>query len=189
MRTMSQYFKRTVATLSAIVMFSLPMGAAAQDAERLSRLMEDLATSNAEAAPGIVREIELIWSNSGSPSMNLLLQRALDALEAKQPEKAMEHLTALTDHAPDFAEGWQMLAVVLYEQQRFGQSADALERALALNPEHFGAIRGLGAILEQVGKPDLAYRAYKRVLELHPHDADVQKAVDRLQGRVEGTSL
>ena len=153
-------------------MISLPLSAMADGDNRLERLMADLATAN-----------------SGSASMNLLLQRATDAREAGNSQQAIEHLTALTDHAPDFAEGWQMLAVVLFEQQRFGQSADALERALALNPQHFGAMRGLGAILEQVGKPTLAYQVYKRVLDLHPHDADVLKAVDRLQQQVDGTSL
>lgn len=187
---MHPYFKRTVATAAAVVMISLPSGAAfAQDAERLSRLMDELANASEEAAPRIVREINLEWSKSGSAAMNLLLQRANVALENKQVGVAIEHLSALTDHAPDFAEGWQMLAVALFEQGRYGQSADALERALALNPSHFGAIRGLAAILERVGKPELAYRAFQKVLELNPHDAEVKQAVDRLQAQVEGTSL
>ena len=121
--------------------------------------------------------------------MDLLLKRGQDALEVEDVAAAMEHLTALTDHAPDFAEGWHTLALAYYNADMFGPAVDALERTLALNPHHFGALRGLGAIFEQVDKPDLAYDAYSRVLSLRPHDSDVIDALQRLERRVSGTDI
>ena len=128
-------------------------------------------------------------SKSGSATMDLLLKRGQDALEVEDVAAAMEHLTALTDHAPDFAEGWHTLALAYYNADMFGPAVDALERTLALNPHHFGALRGLGAIFEQVDKPDLAYDAYSRVLSLRPHDSDVIEALERLERRVSGTDI
>ena len=121
--------------------------------------------------------------------MDLLLKRGQDALDVDNIEAALEHLTALTDHAPEFAEGWHALALAYYRAEMFGPAVDALERTLALNPDHFGALRGLGAIFEQVDKPNLAYDAYSRVLSLRPHDSDVIDALERLELRVNGQSI
>lgn len=176
--------KRTVATLSAIVMFSIP--ATAQDASDLLQQLREAEPAQAQRAANRVINA---WSKSGSAAMDLLLKRGRDALDVKKYPEAVGHLRALTDHAPDFAEGWHTLALVYFQQEKFGLALDALERTLALNPQHFGAMRGLGAVLERTGHKDLAYRAYQKSLDLHPHDAEVLKAVERLDPEISGTAL
>ncbi len=153
-------------------------------------LLDELAQAeDARAADRLEKQVRQEWSKSGSAAMDLLLKRGQDALDVDNVDVAVEHLTALTDHAPDFAEGWHSLALAYYRAEMFGPAADALERTLALNPDHFGALRGLGAIFEQVDKPDLAYDAYSRVLSLRPHDSDVIDALERLELRVNGQAL
>ena len=129
------------------------------------------------------------WSKSGSAAMDLLLKRGRDALEVNDTGAAIEHLTALTDHAPEFAEGWHTLALAYYQAEMIGPSMDALEHALALNPQHFGALRGVGSVHEQLGNDALAYDAYTQVLELRPFDEQVTEALERLSGRVQGTEI
>eukprot|EP00581_Thalassiosira_minuscula_P027389 CAMPEP_0184421344 /NCGR_PEP_ID=MMETSP0738-20130409/62194_1 /TAXON_ID=385413 /ORGANISM="Thalassiosira miniscula, Strain CCMP1093" /LENGTH=105 /DNA_ID=CAMNT_0026782653 /DNA_START=1 /DNA_END=314 /DNA_ORIENTATION=+ len=98
---------RIVAALAALVMFSLP--ASAQDAGRLDTLFEALrAAEEKSEARRIARDIEHEFTQSGSAAMDMLLKRGRDALEAGDSLAAIEHFTALTDHAPDFAEGWHM---------------------------------------------------------------------------------
>lgn len=163
--------------------------AAAQD-DPLADLLRDLAQAETEqAADRLERQVRQEWAKSGSAAMDLLLKRGEDAMDVDDIDAAIEHLRALTDHAPDFAEGWHALAIAYYRVDMFGPAADALERTLALNPDHFGALRGLGAIFEQVDKPDLAYDAYSRVLTLRPHDSDVIEALERLERRVTGTDI
>ena len=58
---------------------------------------------------------------------------------------AIEHLTALTDHAPDFAEGWHARATAYFRAVLLGPAMDDLQRALVLNPDNFDAVFGLGA--------------------------------------------
>jgi len=152
-------------------------------------LLDELRAAPAEQAQRIERDIRRIWSRTGSATMDLLLKRGRDALEVNDSAKAMQHFTALTDHAPDFAEGWHGLALAYYQAQRYGPTVDALERTLALNPQHFGAMKGLGAVLEQVGMPDRAYDAYSLVLDINPNDTDVIEALERLETRVKGTTL
>ncbi|MCE0503766.1 tetratricopeptide repeat protein [Roseivivax sp. GX 12232] len=171
--------------------FSLPsLGQAEGGSERAAELLRDLGAAETPAeARRLERELELEWSKSGSAAMDLLLRRGRDALEVQELDRAVEHLRALTDHAPGFAEGWHTLAQAYYAQDRLGLSADALERTLALNPNHYGALQGLGAIFEHLGDAQRAYRAYDAADALRPFDERVTNALTRLDLLANGYRL
>ncbi len=185
-------YKSILTALCTVVMISLPFGLRAESrASNLSNeLLEQLSVAeDSVSAQRLETQLIAEWSKSGSPAMDLLLKRGHDALEVTKVDAAIEHFRALTDHAPDFAEGWHGLALAYFQAERFGVAMEALERTLALNPNHFAALRGVGAIQEQVGKPALAYEAFARVLELRPHDDDVLNALARLEQEVKGVKL
>ncbi|WP_431364026.1 tetratricopeptide repeat protein [Planktotalea sp.] len=152
-------------------------------------LLEQLRDAEASEASKIARDLSRAWSRSGSASADLLLKRGRDALKAKKPKVAIEHLTALTDHAPEFAEGWHMRASAYYQEKLYGPALEDLARVLALNPNHFEAIQGLGAIFEQLGDQTRAYEVYEQVIAIHPHHADVLEAMKRLEPKVKGPAL
>ncbi len=170
-------------------MYSLP-GLAGQDDETdQGVLLEQLAQADQVQALRIDRKLQALWSASGSASMDLLLQRGRDALEAGQTRAAIEHLTALTDHAPGFAEGWQARAAAYFEAGLYGPALSDLEHALALNPMNYNAIFGLGTIFETFGDKKRAYEVYRRVLAINPFHKEVTKALERLKPEIEGTTL
>jgi len=183
--------KPIVAAMFAIVMYSLPL--AAQDGQgegsRLAALYDDLATASPADAGGIVREIKLEWRKTGSPAMDLLLKRGRDALERGEYAVAIEHLTALTDHAPDVAEGYHIRARAYFRAEQVGPALADLEQALILDPHHFEAAHGLAVILEDLDLPEQAYAAYRLVLSIHPHYDPAAEAATRLKTRVEGLKL
>ncbi|SIS99868.1 Tetratricopeptide repeat-containing protein [Roseivivax lentus] len=184
-------FNSTVAAFAALVAFSLPAPVFAEaGGARADTLTRELAEAVDPAeAQRLERELRLEWSKSGSAAMDLLLKRGRDALEINETERAVDHLLALTDHAPDFAEGWYTLGQAYYAQERLGLAADALERTLTLNPNHFGALQGMGALLEQLGRRALAYRAYAEAEALRPFDENVTEALKRLDIAANGTRL
>ncbi len=179
---------RIVAAILAIVMFSLPLGASADDA-RLTRLFAELIEADEADSHKIAGEIELEWSKSGSAAMDLLLKRGIDALEAGDSQAAIGHLTALTDHAPDFAEGWHMRAVAMAQAELYGPAAEDVERALMLEPRHYNAIASLGGILIETERYDLAKRAFEQVLAIHPYHKDVSETLDYLESLIGGAEL
>ncbi|MFT4150518.1 MAG: tetratricopeptide repeat protein [Paracoccaceae bacterium] len=152
-------------------------------------LFSRLKSADEATAVRVEREIELEWSKSGSPSMDLLLQRGKDALDNNQPEVAIEHLTALIDHDPDFAEGWNARASAWIATGDLGPAVDDLSHALTLNPRHFGALASLGLIFEEINKPEKALEAYRAALELNPQMADVKDAAKRLEGQLAGQDI
>lgn len=181
--------KGTVAAIALLVMISGTCVAQEADSRDETQLLQRLAQSTPQQAIGLDRQLQALWSQSGSASADLLLERGREALDDGDVETAIEHLTALTDHAPDFAEGWHVRASAFFGQERFGMAAADLEYALTLNPNNYDAIYGLGLIFEVVGKPERAFDAYQRALAIHPHHEEVTNAVNRLKPQVEGSAL
>ncbi|WP_438991209.1 hypothetical protein [Lentibacter sp.] len=180
------YLKPAVAALAALLTLGQPGFAESRD---VSELLTELQSAKAPEAQQIARDIEIRWSASGSASANLLLKRGEDALEARAFAKAVEHFSALTDHAPDFAEGWHGRARAFFGLGAYGLALADLRQTLALNPSHFGAIYGLAALLEQLDKPEDAYAAYKILLNLYPAHEKALEAIARLEPSVTGTKL
>ncbi len=174
--------------VAALLPFLLLTPAEAQT-ERLDTLFDELSVSDARSAQRIEREIWSEWSKSGSPAMDLLLQRGRDAMATGDTAAAIEHLTALTDHAPEFAEGWNALATAYFQAGDYGPSIKDIARTLTLNPRHFGALSGLGAIFEELGDDAGALEAYKAALDLHPHLTGMREKVERLEAQATGQEL
>ncbi|WP_380992321.1 hypothetical protein [Sedimentitalea sp. HM32M-2] len=184
--------KAIVAAILAIVMNSIPLPVAAADQADMrdeAALLSALAVAGPDEARRLDRQLQRLWSDSGSAAMDLLLERGRQALQDEDPQAAIEHLTALTDHAPDFAEGWTARASAYFQADLAGPALADLERALALNPNNYNAMIGLGAILESFGDKRRAYLAYRRAQAIHPHHEDITKALDRLRSGVEGEAL
>ncbi len=186
MITNSKYLKRTVTAFSAILVLQSPVFA--DDAE-LEALFEGLRGEDPSAAAQIEGRIFDIWSQSGSASIDLLLDRGRTALAEDDTQQAIEHLTALIDHAPEFAEGYNARATAFFQNGQFGLALADIQKALALNPRHFGAMSGLALILEEVGHPDDALAAWREVQALHPHREGLKEAVARLERQVEGADI
>ena len=152
-------------------------------------LMDQLADPDTQNWQQIERQSRTEWSRSGSAAMDLLMQRGEAALEEEDFDAALEHFTALTDHAPDFAEGWNARATALFRKELYGPAMEDIGKALALNPEHFGAMTGLAVILQSVGMRDEALDVWYLVRELHPHRQELKDAIQTLEAEVGGTSL
>lgn len=196
MRGMVAKLKHIVAAGLAVLALALPL--AAQDpaaqlsggrAAQLDALFAELTDPENRTWRRSEADIRRLWSQSGSAAMDLLYKRGEAALDADDPALAVEHLTALTDHAPDFAEGWHLRAVAYYKTGEIGPALADLARALALEPRHWTALSGLGTILENVGMNESALAAFRASLALHPHQDDVKDEIARLTREVTGVSL
>lgn len=159
------------------------------DSARLDQLFQDLQGATDEEAGPITQAIWLEWTRSGSAAMDLLLKRGQASLAAGDPRSAVENLTALIDHAPDFAEGYNERATAYFRMGEMGLSVADIAHTLALNPRHFGALAGLGMIFEQLNEPDKALEVYHEALKLNPHMTDVREAVKRLDAQLGGQEL
>ena len=140
-------------------------------------------------ATALEAKILLGWSKSGSAAIDYLLTRVRLAIDAQDYKVALQHLNALTDHAPEFAEGWNLTAVALYQLGEAGPALAAIEQALALESRHFRALEGLMFILEDAGLFVKAFEVFQMIEAIHPHAEILSTVRDRLDAKTQGQAL
>lgn len=187
MRNLWQSLKCIVTALFAGLL--LGGAAAAEGRAALDALFAELANPDNPAWARAESDIRREWSRSGSAALDLLLKRGEDALDAGDTQAAIEHLTALTDHGPGFAEGWNARATAYFAAGAYGPALADIAATLSLEPRHWGALAGLGTILEEMGQTDRALEAFRASFALHPHQQDVKDAITRLERAAAGTAL
>ena len=84
-------------------------------------------------------------------------------------KKALAAFDKIVAIDPNFAEGWNKRATIYYMMGRYTASVNDIQRALYLEPRHFGALSGLGLIFDAIGKGDAALKVWKQALAIHPN--------------------
>jgi len=157
-------------------------GAARQDDPRLDALFERLRlTADGYEANLIEREIWDIWTASGDESLDQVMERGIRAMSQGEHEVALVAFNAIIEAAPDFAEGWNKRATLYWLMGDFEASVADIERTLALEPRHFGALSGLAMIRMAQQRLADAAKALKAVIAIHPHAGDAARQLERIE--------
>lgn len=179
-----------VAALAMLVLVALPASSQErEDPVDVAALLDQLADPEEQRWRRIERQILREWGRSGSATVDFLFQRGQAALQAGRPRQAVEHFSAAIDHAPEFTEAWNARATAYYMMNRLGQSMADIEVVLGREPRHFGALSGMGMILEQTERLEGARAAYQAALEVHPHRPQIREALQRLELALAGQAL
>lgn len=144
---------------------------------------------SAEDAKPIEEQIGVIFLESGSASVDLLMTRGTSALTAGDNATAQKLFTAVTEIAPNYAEGWHERAQLEVAANNDGGAMVSLQRVLTLNPRHFKAMAELGAMLEDYGDKGAALKLYRRALALDPQLEGIDRRVKALTTEVEGQGI
>lgn len=147
---------------------------------QLEQAPDDASAARVEA------QIWQHWSESGSPTVDILLERATAAESAGDPELASHFLDQASALAPDFAEPWNRRANLAYAAHDYSGAITAIQETLKREPRHFGALTGLGLIYEELGQDRPALEAFRAALAVHPHYDAARQGVRRLEPRVDG---
>ncbi|HEU0159229.1 MAG TPA: hypothetical protein VFR00_07940 [Hyphomicrobiaceae bacterium] len=165
-----------------------PAAAAAELKERTERLAALFArlTSTNDAVEGdtIVEEIWRVWLDSGRPEIDAALQKALALVETGQPQAAMPLLDSIVERAPEWAEGWNKRATVLYLLDEYDRSLADIDKVLALEPRHFGALAGRGLIHIAQENYRAALDDYRRARAANPFLQGAAQMIPTLERRV-----
>ncbi len=144
------------------------------------------ARIDAEKATGIANEIQSVWLESGSATVDLLMLRATQAIARKDAAAALDFTDQAIVLDPDYAEAYNRRATLHYTQNRYALSMADVEEVLKREPRHFGALTGLGAMLEELGRDREALDAYSRALAIYPTLKAAQDAAGRLAEELSG---
>ena len=154
--------------------------------ELFAQLPDRAETPDGQA---LEREILERFHESGSDTADLLLGWAVLAMEREDYPLALDILDQVVLVRPDFVEGWNKRATVYYLLTDYAASLADIRRTLALEPRHFGALAGLGMILENTGHEDRAIEVFRRALEINPQMDEVRETLEKLEAATAGNSI
>ncbi len=162
-----------------LVLFHSSFVFADQKDSRLNSLFDELFLSNDNMqASTILADIWDIWSIAENVEAQEIFDEGNNMMDRGSLEEAITLFTQVIDLKPDFAEGWNKRATVLFLKGDLEASISDIQKTLELEPRHFGALDGLAEIY--LIQDDLlgAAATYKRILEIIPTS---KKSQDRLK--------
>jgi tetratricopeptide (TPR) repeat protein len=159
-------------------------------AEERADLYARLAASkDADETEGIIGRLLHSYSESGSDTGDLLLHRARQAIGVERYSDALKILDQTIALLPEWAEGWNARATARYLDDDYNGSMADIAQTLKREPNHLGALMGMGAILEARGKREDALKVYERALAIAPHWRNAEEAADKLKAALAGSDL
>jgi tetratricopeptide (TPR) repeat protein len=126
------------------------------------------------------RSLWAIWSRSGDPNTDALLQEGIHLLQSDRPDEAIVKFDEVLKAAPPFAEGYNRRATAYYLMGQYERSIADCEEALKRNPLHFGALTGLGYNYYRLGKPEKSIRYLEQALAINPNKPKVRSVLNDL---------
>lgn len=170
-----------------------PAAAATTEAatgNRLDALFGQLKRErNEKAAERIASRISEEWNHSGSASIDLMMTWSQTAMEGKKFDVALDFLDQVVTMEPTYAEGWNRRATVHFMMQNYAKSMADISHTLQLEPRHFGALSGMGQIMKNTGRDELALQAWQRVLDIYPMMRSAQDEVATLSEELAGEGI
>lgn len=147
----------------------------------LGRLFdEDAATRKAAEAA-----LWQIWGRSGDAKVDAVFRRGVSQMKPATAEAAVESFSEVIRLKPDFAEGWNKRATVLFFLGRNRESLADCHEVLKRNPAHFGALSGMGQIYARLDEYERALEAFEKALAINPNLAGVAAYIEGLRRIVE----
>ena len=141
------------------------------------------------SAKHVEGRIWALWTQTPSDTTALLMSRAKAAMEAQQMDVALKLLDAVVKLRPDYVEGWNRRATLYYLQNDYAHSLQDIEQVLVREPRHFGALAGLGMIMQDLGDDKRALDAFRKAIAIDPYLDKVPELVKTLTEKVEGRDI
>jgi len=117
------------------------------------------------------------------------MSRVKDAVDDKNYDTAIQLLDSIIMLRPGYIEAWNQRATVYYLKQDYAHSIADIAEVLAREPRHFGALSGLGLMLQEMNDDKDALDAYRKALAIDPHLEGVPDIVKTLTQKVEGRDI
>lgn len=144
------------------------------------RLLDELGrVQSIEKANPIVEKLWKEWTTAhNNENEKALMNEGIEAMSSGNLDRAENLFTKLIEANPSFTEAWNKRATLRFMLWDFEGSLRDVEKVLALEPRHFGALSGLGMIHLRLGAPENALKAYEDLLNVFPSNVDaIQKII------------
>lgn len=147
------------------------------------------AAPDEASAKHVEARIWATWLQTPSDTAALLMLRAKAAMDAQKTDVAIKLLDSVIKLRPDYIEAWNRRATIYYLKNDYTRSMQDIREVLVREPRHFGALAGLGMIMQEIGDEKRALEAFRKALAVNPHLEKVPEMVKTLTEKVEGRDI
>ncbi len=141
------------------------------------------------SSKSIEERIWALWLVSKSDTANLLMTRVKTAMDGEDLDLAIKLLDSIVKLKPDYVEAFNRRATAYYMKKDFNRSLEDIRQVLAREPRHFGALAGLGLIMQDLGDDKRALEIYRKALAIHPRLPRIPDLIKTLTEKVEGRDI
>ena len=179
--------------LFLIILFSLLslVSSFANDRDiRLNQLFNELKANQSKVAFIIEQEIWALWStHPTNQKLTAKLEEGSQFVRDQNYLKAKDIFTEVINLDQSWAEAWNKRATVLYILGDFQKSQDDIEKVLALEQRHFGALAGQGLVNIQLKNYEKAIRSYEQAQEIYPAMKSPKIMIDKIKKIITKNSI
>ena len=180
--------------LLGIMVLGLLFFSSANSEERelkLNKLFNQLKNnSDASMAFEVEMKIWNIWSTHPSQeNLTQLLANGSNLMTQHKLNKAYETFSKVISLDPNWAEGWNKRATVLYMLGRHEESQEDINEVLKLEKRHFGALSGQGLVQIELKNYERAINSYKEVQKIYPSMQSPKIMIPQLKELIKSESI
>jgi tetratricopeptide (TPR) repeat protein len=132
-----------------------------------------VATNEVEADQ-ISRQIWTYWFTPTDSNLATRMSVAGNFMGEGNLAGSLDELNGIVAEFPDYAEGWNQRATVYYMLNNLEASLADIDKVLAIEPRHYGALSGRVLIYLKQGKHALALKDMIAALAIHPYLSERQ---------------
>ena len=149
---------------------------------KLNQLFIELKVNQSNDAFIVEREIWKLWSTHPTDmKLTARLEEGAQFVRTQQLSKAIEIFTEVIKLDQNWAEAWNKRATVFYMMGKFKQSQEDIDKVLALEARHFGALAGQGLVNIQLKNYEKAILSYQQVKEIYPSMQSPEIMIRRIE--------
>ena len=158
---------------------------------KLNQLFEQLKKSdNVSIALEIEMKIWSIWSKHPTQEkLTQSLSKGSELMAEGELESAYKIFSTIIDSVPNWAEGWNKRATVLYLMGRYYDSLNDIDEVLKLESRHFGALSGQGLVQIKLGNYEKAIKSYQAVQKIYPSIRAAKVMIPQLRELIKDETL
>ena len=148
------------------------------------------AAPDEASAKHVEARIWAMWMQTPSDTAALLMVRAKAAMDAQQTGCRAETARCRDQAASGLCRGLEPArdaCIICRTTTR--HSLEDIEQVLVREPRHFGALAGLGMIMQDLGDEKRALDAFRNALAVNPYLEKVPELVKTLSEKVEGRDI
>ena len=161
----------------------------------LKQLFDQLKKStDSSIALEIENKIWKIWSTHPSNDrrgyrLTELLAQGSFLMSKEEFNKAYEIFSQIILVDPNWSEGWNKRATVLYLMGKYENSLDDIDEVLKRESRHFGALSGQALVQIQLKNYEKAINSYKAAQKIYPSIKGAEIMIPQLQELINNESI